>query len=79
MGGLGSGGRNRKPARIKALAGTVKPSRERAPEVPAGRVGLHPPLWLRPIAAAKWQEMARSFARRETLHPVVVDLLANYT
>ncbi len=72
------GGRNRKPAQLKVLAGTLRPGREARRGGGRGRVGLKPPLWLKAIARAKWEEMAPKFTRRGSLDAIAADLLANY-
>lgn len=56
------GGHNRKTRQHKALVGTLQPYRERGKVIPlrrGKRGAVRPPLWLKPVAVAKWEELAQ--------------------
>lgn len=73
------GGHNRKTTRAKRLAGTLR--RDRSARVisiaPPPPKSPRPPLWLKPVAVAKWNELAPKLLGQGLLNELTVDILAN--
>lgn len=75
------GGHNRTSLAQKRLAATTRQDRVRVVRVdlkaPDPSRGIRPPLWLKPVAVAKWAELAPTLKRRGILTDLSRDLLAS--
>lgn len=78
MGGIGSGGQNRKSARLHKIQGTYRKDRHggRGTLTPIGEPQKNPPRWLTPEAKRFWREYAPLLVELGTLDAISQMLFA---